>query len=291
VSFTTDLAGFLPDLAVLVNRSLVSVPPGWTLTPARLGVFLRSPSAWAVHYPEPPAFVKQDMGVVADGRLLAAGQYAVVGRTCYLCWLAADPGEPGALEELLEELKDLATGQGCDELAQSRNELGVGWFGTPLCWDHVFRGLREAGWEPGDRWLVMTGETDAAAPVLEPPFRSIRLDRSENPEALEWSVDARVGDVPAADCTLWGLPELFRDCPGCAEWMTLESIDVEEPFQRHGIALWLVGEQMRWLAGRGFRHVLLFTETGNLPARGCFEKAGFVPGPECWVMRRSLHPR
>lgn len=288
---TFDLADFLPDLVKLADRQIERVPPGWTLTAARLEGFLREPPAWAVHYPESPGLVKLDIGVEADGRLLAACQYGVVERSCILCWVAADPGEPGALEDLLGALEDAARGAGCGEILQTRNELGIGWFGIPLVWDHVIRGLREAGWEVGDRWAIMTAGTASAPPVpAKPPFSTLRLDRSGNPAAREWWAHVRIGDVPAADCSIWGPPELFRDCPGYGAWTTMESIDVEEPFQRHGIARWLIGEQMRWLAGRGISQVLLFTETGNLPARRCFEQAGFALGPECWAMRRSLFP-
>jgi GNAT superfamily N-acetyltransferase len=289
MSLTSDLSGFLPDLCALVNCQLGSIPPAWTPTPVRLGGWLREGSAWAAHYPESPALVKRDLGVSVGGRLLAAGQYAVVDGTCLLCWIAADSGEPGALEALLGGLAEAAREQGCRAIIQSRNELGTGWFGTPLVWDHVVRGMHAAGWQPDDRWVIMTAGTDAAASVpSEPPFRTLRLDRREDAAAGEWSADVHIGDVPAAESDVWAMPGLFRDCPGYETWMTLEFVGVEEPFRRHGLGRWLCAEQMRWLAGRGIRQAILFTEPGNAAARGLFDSLGFVRGPECWCLHRPV---
>jgi GNAT superfamily N-acetyltransferase len=244
-----------------------------------------------IHYPESPVLERRDLGVTAGGRLLAAGQYAIEGPTCLLSWLAADPGEPGALAEWIDALEDLARDRGCTAVVQTRNELGIGWFGTPLRWDHVIRGLREAGHEPGERWLIMTADAGAAPPPAAPPYRTLRVEREARPDALEWSTHAWVGDVPAADVTVWGPPVAFRDCPGYASWTTLEAVDVEEPFQRQGLARYLLTSEMARLADRGAGHVLLFTETGNLPARRLFESLGFTAGPECWCLGRSLeHP-
>jgi len=283
-----DLSGHLPDLTALVNRQLAAVPPGWTMTSAQAGSFLRMPSAWAVHYPDPPPFAKRDLGVRGGGRLLAAGQYGMVEGYCHVAWLAADPGKPAALADWLAALEGLARAAGCREIADSRNELGIGWFGTPVAWEHLVRGLGKAGWEPGDRWVIMTGETVPAADPGDPPFRTLVLDRREETVAGEWAAYARVGDVPAADSVCWAPSGVFRDCPGWAEWMILEWIGVEEPFQRRGLGRWLFRTQMRWLADRGIRRVMLYTETGNLPARRLFESAGLTAASECWCLRKSL---
>ncbi len=226
--------------------------------------------------------------MTADGRLLAAGQYMIDGTSCLVSWLAADPGEPGALEEWIGALEDLARDRGCTAVVQSRNELGIGWFGTPLVWDHVVRGLREAGYEPIERWVIMAGDLGSVPPPPKPPYRSLRVEHRDDPAALERATHVWVGAVPAADCTFWGAPSVFRDCPGYAAWMTLEAIDVEEPFHRQGIARYLLTSEMARLAEQGIRHVLLFTEVGNLPARRLFESLGFAAGPECWCLGHTL---
>lgn len=283
-----DLAGHAADLTSLINRELEAIPPGWKLSAAQTAKLLTAPSSWAVHYPDQPPFTKRDLGVTGGGRLLAAGQYAIVRGTCLLAWLAADPGEPGALADWLGRLEELARAAGCRQIVDSRNELGTGWFGTPVAWEHLIRGAGKAGWEPGERWLIMTGDTGRPAGPADPPFRTLVLDRREDPASREWSAYARVGDVPAAEAVCWAPPEVFQGCVGFPEWTVLEFIGVEEPFQRQGLARWLLKTEMAWLAERGVRHVLLYAETGNLPARRLFESAGFTAASECWCLRKSL---
>ena len=242
------------------------------------------PLGWVSHFPEHAGMRRNRSGVAVDGRLVSAAEHIITGGGFVITWLASDPLEPGALEELLESLGADARRQGCRLDATTRNELGVGWFGTPLAWDHVVRGFREAGLVPGDRWRIMTADAGSVPRPGSAPFRTMTVERREDAAAGERSLWARVGDVAAADAVSWEISGLPRGCPGTEGWTTIEAIDVEEPFRRHGVGRYLLAEQAAWLAAAGFARLLLFTETSNEPAIRLFESMGFSAGPECWCM-------
>ncbi|MDA1191684.1 MAG: GNAT family N-acetyltransferase [Candidatus Poribacteria bacterium] len=209
-------------------------------------------------------------------------------RSCDIQWIVAAPHAEHAVSRLLNEIETKAARAMCRTLSASgRNPLGVGWFGTPTTWRSVSEGLRRARFQPTGKWLLMFGDTYAPQ-TTSIPGATFRWNADER--AGEWTVEAVLDGDAVGECSVWAIPRPFDGCGEAGEWMTLEWLGVEEAWQRRGIGRALLAEQRRFWRERGARHLLLWTETDNLPLQALASYTGFRFAPECWQWEKSVEP-
>jgi len=286
---------WLPGLTDLINAHIAQVPPGWTVTEQQVAAVLATPALWNVHYPdEPVGFEMETRCVVADGRLVAAAQWcypAQRGEGSFkgvVSWIVGVPEEAAALSLLLETLTVHSRARGCCALGIGRYAFGVGWMGVPTLWPHLVAGFEQAGFSCFHCWVMMMGTTDV--PVLAAPecATPMCLAWCADEAALEWGLRLCDGDQLIGECQAWGVPWHLAGCDGYAEWITVEWLGVEPPYQRQGIGRWLLSEQLRRQAQRGIRKAVFWTEPDNVAALCVGESLGFRRGPECWGFEKAI---
>jgi len=287
--------GLLPQLTALVNDHMRLVPPGWTLTPEQAAYVVSQPNAaWTAHYPEDGDILSLHTVCMMDGqRLVAAANWFFSKpredqpKSGVLPWLFCVPDQPDSLDSLLGAFIGQSIAQGCEKVYFCpRFGFGVGWFGIPDVWPHIINAVQEFGFEVDGKWVIMTAPIGGIEEHQSSgDFDFVwRIDESR----LEWELEARVGETVAGECQAWGIPAHFRGCLGFDEWMTVEWLGVEEPYQRKGLGTRLMQAQMRFQARRGVKNVIVWTETKNTAARKLNESLGFVYGPECWIFEKNI---
>jgi GNAT superfamily N-acetyltransferase len=286
----------LPDLTRLINAHIRGVPPGWEVTETQVAAIVANPdSLWGVHFVDDDGGVEpQETLCVIDGdTLLAAANWDIFQprpdyRHAAINWLVAQPDSPQAVALLLNALIERPRHGDADAMSTARFALGMGWMGIPSGWPHLINSFKAASFEVTQHWVIMTGDVDAniqhPLPQIE-PF-AIRWNIKEN--ALEWEIAAYSGGERIGECECWGIPPHLHDCPGYDQWTTIEWLGVEYPYHRRSVGSYLMAEQLRFQAARGIRHVMVWTETDNLPTRKLNAVFGFREGPECFVFNRSL---
>jgi ribosomal protein S18 acetylase RimI-like enzyme len=285
----------LPQLTQLVNDHIQLVPPGWTLTPRQVAYVLGKPNAaWTAHYPEDKEiFASHTVCMLENQQMVAVANWffpkplenqAAGG---VLSWLFSRPGHSDSLEALVGAFIGQSAARGCASVYFCpRFGFGVGWFGIPDVWPHIIKVIQESGFEVDGKWVIMTGPAQAGEknqPALDFDF----VWQIDEPR-LEWELEAKTGNVVAGECQAWGIPAHFRGCPGYEEWITIEWLGVEVPYQRKGLGTRLMREQMQFQAQRGVKNVIVWTETNNTAARKLNKSFGFTEGPECWVFQMAF---
>lgn len=287
------------DLATLVglaNEHLALVPP----TEARMSeealltVLTCYESLWLHHYPEDAEIAHHCRTLVATEGGRPAGLVMVRSEpedlSGHLPLFLAAPGHDGIAEALLSAVEDMLRSEGCVTVdTEGRCPIGLGWFGLSTTWQHLISALQRAGYEPYDRWVIMTGRTDAIP--IEPPHPKGTLPHiifTGHPDRREWLLDLYEDEDIVAECHAWGVPPHLDSCPGFGEWITIEWIGVEEPHRRRGLAFWLMMKQMHHHLRAGRTRVMLWTGPDNLPARHLYYRLGFDDGPETQVFRKVL---
>ncbi len=293
VEFSPEL---LSQLTQLVNQHIHTVPPGWTLSDLQVASILSDTERfWALHYPEGEPSPTHIACVLDAGHLAAAAQWDewtppddTPGKIATLIWIAADPEKPEVLDTLLNAIISKARQLHCCQIITSRFGFGVGWMSIPTHWQHLIKGMKRAGFQVFDQWVIMTAsiETSLSEPSRKAPQATLKWSIREN--SLEWDLEAYVDEARAGECQAWGIPTYFGGCQGFEEWVTVEWLGVEEPHQCQGIGRLLMQEQMRFHARRGVKNVIVWTETDNWEARKFNEALGFESGPECWTFSKQL---
>jgi len=274
---------WLSDLTAMVNAHISQVPPGWTLTESQVAATMSASSWWDVHYPaEPKPADFEVLCAAVNGRLAASAKILYVEDDgAYISWVVADSAEPDALSSLLDELIEHARQRQCKVLGFSRWEFGLGWFGIPILWSHLVRGLQGAGFKTEGEWVLVGGELTTA--TLPEPSGSpdVLVEWRINEPESEWKVVARLDGIEVGECEFWGIPAAFRVSSVYEDWITVEWIGVEKPYQRRGIGRRLFAEGLSYHAGRGVKNVLLWTDRDNVPFQRLAEQFGFRRGPVC----------
>ncbi len=275
----------LPSLTRLVNAHIALVPPCWTLTDAQVQAVIASAGKlWSARFPDEDETRVYDAFVVEGDRVRAAAQWITYNDYAILLWIFAEPGADGALAALLEAIVQQAQGLSAVN-TNSRFAFGVGWFGIPPVWAHLFKGMARAGFEVTERWVIMHAPT-ADVPVSAPPA-GLTLDCREDAEG-DWHVTAQADAAEVGLCEAWEIPPHFAACDGFDRWITVEWVGVADGSRGRGIGRWLLSEQMRFQRARGFEQVMVWTETDNAAAQRMNRALGFVNGPECWTLHRPL---
>ena len=295
VEFSADL---LTDLTGLANAQLASMPPGWTLTEAQVAqTLVLAPNLWGVHYPDQrSAFELETFCVLDQGRLVAAAEWGYpiqpgsqgLDSSSVLFWIVAEPDDAEGLSLLLETLIRRSRAGGSSRITTTRFSWGVGWLGIPVSWPHVTRALQSAGFMITNRWVILTSTVNI--PVVKAPqvLASMNISWQVEDSASEWDLQLHSDGVAVGECSAWGIPAHFFDCEGYSNWITLEWLGVESVYQRKGIGIWLIAEQIRKQALRGVTHFIMWTETDNEPLLGLGKRLGFQPGPECWDFQKVI---
>ncbi len=257
-----------------------------------------APELWGMHFPEQRAeFTLETLCMLVDDHLVAAAQWGtpVFGETppalnnaSVLFWLVGEPGHPGELKLLVDEILKRARATGVERILTGRFCFGVGWLGVSAEWPHVIRALQQAGFVRGSQWILLTSAVDP--PMINQPVlpSSFTATWNENNSTIEWDLGLHSGDALVGECSAWGIPPHFSACPGYSSWCTVEWLGVEPDYRRRGIGRWLLAEQFRKQAQRGIQHIILWTETGNQAVRRLGESLGFQTGPECWEFEKAF---
>jgi len=271
----------LPQIKTLINTQIAQIPPCQVLSTEQVAAALATPHWWAIHYPEEATPDHSEIFGILDGdQLEAAAQvfFTKMGQAV-LRWIVARPEACGALTELLGEIAKQARCHASREVCLSRYGFGLGWIGIPRIWTHLISGLEQAGFQPAERWVLMSGTTHLP-PMRrkdEPP--GMRLEWTENPSAAEWRLEAYAHGELAGDCDAWGIPPYFG--AGQPNWITIEWIGVEAAYRGQGVGRWLFHEMLSRQARRDMQNALLWTGVDNWPMRRLAESLGFHAGPIC----------
>lgn len=290
------LSGREAELADLCSRQTARVPPGWLLTPDVVsGLVSGGPPVWAFRYANLAGLAGRPRGVVSGGRLRAALVYHVAAKPregaatpdAVIDWVAAEPGETGALAALLDGIRVEARAQGCRKIwGPTRNGLGIGWFGIPAVWAHLVNGFVAAGYALEEEWSLLSGSTTPAGSAEPKADTDVSLRLEANETLHEWSLKATVAGHSAGEALVWGIPPVYRALPGAAEWALLEWIGVEEAFRSKGLASRLVREQCRLQRRHGIKNLLTCARKDNVAVRRLFASLGFAEGPSLFCFSR-----
>ncbi len=234
------------DVTRLVNAQIASVPPHWQLSEAQVWDILQKDSLWEVHYqdeePPPWTWKNEICCVVEDQQVLAAARFDHVYdheqlTTVSTRWLVSDSKYPDALNMLLDYLI-AKRGEGkASILINGRSDFGIGWSGIPTTDTHLMTKLADKGFEPFQKWLVMTANiaympTQLYVLTLLDP---LRLEWAIKESRLEWNVNLYDGETLIGECQSWGIPPEFASCPDYDRWMQIEWLGVEEAYRRRGL--------------------------------------------------------
>ena len=282
----------LPSLTRLINEQMAGIPPGCAFTEQQIDQTIeRGGLLWKSHFPDQSAsfFTARTVCVLEKREVVAAAQWLIPSTgsdVCALLWIVAHPKHPIPLKTLLHLVEKQAESSGCTSIEPTRCSFGAGWSGIPAIWTHVVKGLREAGYEPGEKWLLMHGETDVHNTILADADPRVKLYWDMNKPALEWKVTAYTGETQVGQCLVWGVPALWEGCPNFAEWATVESLEVNPDQRRRGFGKRLIAEQMRFQARRGIQHFLVWVGEDNEAARKLTESLQFFYGQELLMLRK-----
>lgn len=291
-------AAHLPDLTRLINAQIAPIPPYWRLTTAQVAEILSQDSLWEIHFEDEITPVwrwEKEIVCVVDSQnhVHAAtridyryddGKLAVVSSR----WLVADEAKPKALLRLLDLLTAKRESNEVGIFVHGRSDFSLGWGGVPVHCTHITHALEQKGFTPTQKWLVMTANITAwqhtsLAPIPAPFVPRWRIDEAH----LDRTVMIEDDDTLAAECQSWGIPLEFAACDTYAQWMQIEWLGVETPYQRRGFARRLLQEQFRYHALRGITHCIAHTEVDNQPTRQLNQSLGFQVDAEIWSWQWS----
>ncbi|MCA0455221.1 MAG: GNAT family N-acetyltransferase [Chloroflexi bacterium] len=287
------------DVTRLVNEQIAPIPPYWKLTEKQVAEILAKDSLWEIHFEdeETPAWGWENEIVCVvnrlDNRVYAAtrldyryddGKLAMVSAR----WLVADPEHSTALLRLIDYITAKRETDGVSIYVHGRSDFSAGWGGVPLHAAHITRALAQKGFTPIQKWLVMTAsisqwQTEPLSPLPAPYVPRWRIDDAH----LSREVLIEDGDVLVGECQSWGIPPEFVACATYGQWMQIEWLGVEEPYQRRGFARRLLQEQFRYHALRGITHCVAHTELHNLPTQMLNRSLGFTVNAEIWSWQWS----
>ncbi len=285
-------AKYLPSLTQLINQEIAALPPGFVLSEEQVEQSIAQGIAlWRLHYPDHRTeFHTATLCVLEHSRVVAAAQWVIPkkdARQLSLLWLVAEPKRPVPLRTLLHLIDKQAQLNGCRGIDVGRFSFGAGWFGIPADWKHVIHAMREAGYKRTNTWLLMRGSAEGHNSVAPPQIEQLRYHWNMNKPALEWELYAYQDETLAGACQVWGIPPHLETCSGVSHWTTLEWIEVERAYRRHGVARWLMAEQMRFHARRGVTRFIVWVGQRNRAARALHESMGFTYGPKLAIMEKS----
>lgn len=274
----------LPELTALVNQHIEAVPPYWTLTPSQVETIVNNGGLlWDNHYPEEaPSYQTITLAALEDGRLVAAAQCFYPEddyRVASLMWVMGMAGHDAALDELLRAVETQTKQRGFEVVVSSRCAFGIGWIGIPTQWDHIIRAFDRAGYNFSEKWLIMCGETGATAP---PVPGHLAQDWRVHVHASEWELYLYDGTNVVGECGAWGVPMWFEDCADFKAWTTVEWLEVGQAYRGQGIGKALLGEQLRYQAGRGIKNVMVWCPADNTAVQRVNKSLGFRVACETW---------
>lgn len=291
-------AAHLPDLTRLINAQIAPIPPYWKLTTAQVAEILGKDSLWETHFEDEDTPVwrwEKEIVCAVDSqnRVHAAtridyryddGKLGMVSSR----WLVADKAQPKALLRLLDLLTAKRESNAVKIFVHGRSDFSLGWGGVPIHCTHITQALEQKGFTPMQKWLVMSADItrwqDAPfTPIPAPFIPRWRIDEAH----LDRTVVIEDGDTLAAECQSWGIPLEFVACETYAQWMQIEWLGVEAPYQRRGFARRLLQEQFRFHALRGITRCIAHTELDNQPTRQLNKSLGFQVDAEIWSWQWS----
>jgi hypothetical protein len=290
VEFRAEL---LPGLTRLINEQIASIPPCWTLSETQVALTIgQAETLWGMHFPEDnEPCATPTVCVLQRREVVAAAQWLLPARNknyCCISWIVAHPDHAIAVRTLLHLIEKQAQSGGYGIINLTRFSFGVGWFGIPSDWKHVIGGMRDAGYDQRETWRIMHGSADFYHSLPPSNTDDLKLYWNMNKPALEWNLAAYDGESKVGECEVWGVPDQFEGCDGFEEWTTIEYVEVNDAYQRRGLAKRMIAEQMRFHARRGVKNFIVWTEDDNHAARRLNESLRFTYGPELLVFQKNL---
>jgi ribosomal protein S18 acetylase RimI-like enzyme len=321
-------SAFLGEFTDLVNLHLASIPSGLPLSEAQVASALLERPFWDRHYEDEHdgrTYEERVVCVLDGDRLVAAADERWIQRFSTLAagldpgwvkfedvvtvqWMVAAPDHPAAGRQLVDYLVEQAGISQRGVRISGRFLFGIGWVGMAETWPHLIQPLLDAGFVEYQRWAMFHLDTDASIRAVPPEGFTFRWDVDESKH--EWELLAFIaredegGDGVggeggagqpglAGECQVWDVPDGARS-DGRHPWTTIEWLGVEAPQRRRGLGQYLVQEQCRFQAGRGVRHVLLWTEPNDpdsAAALRLYARLGFQAGPMMFKLERTVAGR
>ncbi|HVU14980.1 MAG TPA: GNAT family N-acetyltransferase [Phototrophicaceae bacterium] len=280
----------LPSLTRLINAHTATVLPGFVLTDEQVAYAIaHGGKLWNLHYPDDrEVFTTRTVCILEHSEVVAAAQWLIPSsrtQVCTLLWLVAQPSKPIPLRTLLHLIDKQVKTSGHGGIEQGRFAFGIGWFGIPSTWPHLLSGLREAGYQQVESWLLMHGALQDHSGILDD--ESFKLYWDMNRPSLEWDLSVYLDEQKLGEARVWGVPPQLEDCPSANDWITIEWIGVRPEYRRQGIGRRLFGEQMRFHAKHGVHYVALWVEQKNTAARKLAESFQLAYGPQLCVMAKQ----
>ena len=248
------------QVTALVNAHVQAVLPGVSVPQnAVLGQLERDPGEFIVD-----PWVEERRLLVAEsrGRIVAAAllhryaegdhvseSYRASGSIQWLLYWRDAPFWPdasaagsalmGACVEQLESWRVSALHAGGELPAP-------GVYGVPDCWPHITELYERAGFEPRGRIEIVLVADVAAIPRPElPPIDALELRRELGINGTRFCAvldgQAIAFVEVESDLTRGGARARF------AGWADIGNLEVDEEFQRRGVASWLLGQASGWL--------------------------------------------
>ncbi|MCC6805085.1 MAG: GNAT family N-acetyltransferase [Anaerolineae bacterium] len=280
----------LPSLTRLINEQISAVPPGFALREGQVAdTIAQGGTLWDIHVRRErrELYAPEVLCVLERREVVAAAQwfFLVKEGVISIQWLVAQPGRPIPLRTLLHLIDKWGDMRGANAIHFARFAFGVGWFGLPARWTHVIDPMLESGYRQTDKWSLLIGETSAYGSAA-PPDTKLEYHWNMNKPVLEWELSGYQGDRLVGESQVWGIPPHLEDCSPASEWATVELVEVEKAYRRHGIGKWLLAEQMRFHARRGVQHMIAWTRDSNRAGRKLLRGMGFEYGPKLVVLEK-----
>lgn len=280
----------LPSLTRLINEQIARVPPGFQLNEGQIAdTIARGGSLWDIHFPsERELYAPEVLCVLERREVVAAAQwfFLVKKGTVSIQWLVAQPGRHVSVRTLLHLIDKWGEMRGAGGITFARFAFGVGWFGLPATWTHLIDPMLDSGYRQTEKWVLMHGDTGVFGNAAPPSIDSLNFYWNMNKPALEWELSAYRGERLVGEAQVWGIPPHLEDSPPADEWATVELVEVEKAYRRHGVGKWLLAEQMRFHSRRGVQHLIAWTRDGNRAGRKLHRSMGFEYGPKLAVLEK-----
>jgi ribosomal protein S18 acetylase RimI-like enzyme len=150
----------------------------------------------------------------------------------------------------------------------------LGIYGIPEQWPHVRKTLEDAGFRhTGDTEIVFVAAVAALPKPSRPPLDDVLATRSLGESGTRISA-VRAGEV-LGFLELDTLHDAGSRASRFGGWADVGNLVVREPYRRHRIGTWLLGQGRHWLELAGVAHLLAYANETDEETQALLAATGF----------------